>query len=60
MDEIKLLPCPFCGYADISIKLHLQYLDIPYIECNSCRIEVGYADCIRSAINLWNTRHETK
>ena len=56
MIDCKLKPCPFCGGESISLKLHRCENHLPYIECDACKIEVSYGDCIDSAIELWNAR----
>lgn len=50
-----LKPCPFCGCGHIRISYCVD-AQTPFVECDACGIEVRYADCIRSAITLWNNR----
>lgn len=51
-----LLHCPFCGKPPrIGFCTDLE---VPYIECTGCYIEVKYSDCIQSAIAIWNQRSE--
>lgn len=53
---VEPLPCPFCGETVI-LYMYDRKCSAPYIECEGCHIEVRYADCIESAIELWNKRH---
>lgn len=59
MSEIKLLPCPFCGYEAKSVKAH-GIFEKPYVvvcENEKCRASVGMFSATKEeAIKQWNTR----
>lgn len=66
--EVELLPCPFCGGEDLSVKtdnvMHMEYGRIgAVVMCNTCRAQGGIAEtewygskAKTGAIKLWNRR----
>lgn len=55
MSEIKLLPCPFCGYP---AEIH-PYKDRVHVECSNYKCAVVpfvIADSEEEAAAKWNTR----
>jgi Lar family restriction alleviation protein len=59
--DVKLLPCPFCGGEDIDVSIY------PYsttIQCNKCQAFSPRYGCTnqiseKAAISRWNTRAPT-
>lgn len=66
--EVEILPCPFCGGKDLSVKtdnvMHMEYGRIgAVVMCNTCRAQGGIAETEwygskvkTGAIRLWNRR----
>ena len=66
--EVELLPCPFCGEEDLSVKtdnvMHMEYGRIrAVVMCNICKAQGGIAEikgfeseAKTEAIKLWNRR----
>ena len=62
VEKKHLLPCPFCGSADIKIPIELD----AYISCTNC-LSFGPSPIVANLehdknymtniISLWNTRH---
>lgn len=68
-EQIKLLPCPFCGNEDIEIEhRHTndgRYLDGYMIYCCMCDVEMTVCgdECAshkQDAIDQWNTRTQSR
>ena len=54
MNEIKLLPCPFCG-GEAELLKGLCELD-NYVMCLKCRCKTKLYNTKEAAIKAWNTR----
>lgn len=56
MNELKLLPCPFCGSADIKDDNYIR--DGREVICVSCfaSTHAFHPDANSKAIAVWNTR----
>lgn len=59
-DELKLLPCPFCGGK---AKIYqgnqdfLVYESLAFsIFCEKCKCSTQYEPTLKEAINDWNSR----
>lgn len=55
MNEIKLLPCPFCGGKARFINFYGLYM----VECETCRIATDTDYTKEDVIKIWNTRANT-
>lgn len=61
MDEVKLLPCPFCGGE--AIYCHVKRLSDPYYhafkaQCSKCGAENRFkCDTKEEAADAWNKRY---
>ena len=52
--DIKLKPCPFCGFAARTHKDYYGYV----VQCTNCRITTVHEKNKWDAIELWNHRTE--
>jgi hypothetical protein len=62
-EQVQLLPCPFCGYANPSMFYEWQVvcrpaLDEDYPPEFGCDAEGPFGKTEAEAIAAWNTRHE--
>lgn len=56
-NEVKLLPCPFCGgEAKMQRIINLDDFDDFFIMCEKCFSRTKKFKAERSAILVWNTR----
>lgn len=57
MNEIKLLPCPFCG-GEAEIQYGACDYNVFQVVCNTeeCQAMVGWADNKYDAAKAWNRR----
>jgi Lar family restriction alleviation protein len=56
--EARLLPCPFCGGANVSTAWTRCTDEIQWhsVKCHDCKFDCMYRDTERQAIAAWNTR----
>lgn len=55
MENVKLLPCPFCGGDARLINFYGLYM----VDCETCRIATDTYHEKEDAIKTWNTRANT-
>jgi hypothetical protein len=48
---VELLPCPFCGK-----EAHLVDEIIYTVECDECRLSLGYSEELDHILSIWNSR----
>ena len=53
-EEIKLLPCPFCGSKEVAL------FGLDSIHCCKCGMGQHFCDSREKATRLWNTRTTPK
>lgn len=53
--DVVLLPCPFCGSADLKIE-NLVDRDDYFVSCNGCQIQQIANYTRREAVRRWNRR----
>lgn len=60
MDDIQLLPCPFCGKTPATDNYEVRNVMFWNVGClnDDCQVHVETADfeSIEEAIQAWNTR----
>lgn len=56
-NEIKLLPCPFCGgEADLIEQKHREYASTYYVRCKGCHCKSLERMGVGIVAEAWNTR----
>lgn len=60
---LKLLPCPFCGYKEISLITTLVGSTkapdtASRVECDFCEAQTGSCEFEEEAVSIWNKREE--
>ena len=59
-NEIKLLPCPFCGSeADLIEQKHREYASTYYVRCKGCHCKSLERMGVGIVVEAWNTRKVT-
>lgn len=55
---IKLKPCPFCGWKNVSMYVYTEKTYAPQhtVSCAACGAEGGWALTKNKAIKKWNNR----
>ena len=53
MDELKLLPCPFCGEEKAQTDKGVNGY---FVTCTNCKSNSGSYSEIGKAVKAWNTR----
>lgn len=57
MNEIKLLPCPFCGKrAVMRNRVNKNGIEVFCIECKNCNSKSDWYHDFSRAVNSWNSR----
>ena len=55
---MELKPCPFCGYSNTIVKIHILSRRLPwwYLECDNCHWRSKTKLLKKRAVKAWNRR----